>query len=159
MIFFYYYIFIVLNIKNYNNEKKVFILTVAFSFFSCSENSLMNSEVLNDVTPTLRSGGDGIYDVLGYRYDCTQSDFIGTAHARLPVIDVAAFIAGGNVINTDELHNDIIEKQKWGYNFSEFQKDVERTIDVNVGPISQTSKILPLFTGFLKTTFISNANQ
>lgn len=135
---------------------KHLFLFCLLGFLSCSNESVLTDEEVETNIPSLRSGGDGIYDVLGYGYDCTQSDFLGTRHARLPVIDAQAYINSGNIIYIDELHNEITEKQKWGYNFSEFQKDVERTIDVTIKPIPATSKILPLFTGFLKTTFISN---
>lgn len=137
-------------------KKKHLFLFCLLGFFSCSDESLQIDGEVEGNLLTLRSGGDGIYDVLGYGYDCTQSDFIGTRYARLPVIDTQAYINSGNVIYEDDLHNDILEKQKWGYNFSEFQKDVERTIDVTIKEIPLTSKVLPLFTGFLKTTFTSN---
>lgn len=138
-------------------RKIFFYLCMCVLFLSsCSnEDLLINEEVEADL-PSLKSGGDGMYDVLGYGYDCTQSDFLGTKHARLPVVDAVAYKNSGNIIYIDELHNEIIEKQKWGYNFSEYQKDVERTLNVTIKEVPEASKILPLFTGFLKTTFTSN---
>ena len=72
----------------------------------------------------LKSGGDGIYDILGYGYDCTESYFLGTMHSRLPVINATAYKNAGNIIYIDEVPNDITTKEKWGSSFSEFQKDI-----------------------------------
>lgn len=101
----------------------------------------------------LKSGGDGIYDILGYGYDCTESYFLGTIHSRLPVIDATAYKNAGNIIYTDEVPNDITTKEKWGSSFSEFQKDI--TTDAKV-TITELPVLEKLFSGYLKTVFTSS---
>ncbi|QIK56066.1 hypothetical protein G7051_17550 [Dysgonomonas sp. HDW5B] len=137
---------------------KHLFLFCLLGLFSCSNESLLLDQEVEAKLSSLRSGGDGIYDVLGYGYDCTQSDFIGTLHARLPVIDTKAFLEGDkqNIIYTDLLPNQINEKKRWGNNFSDYQNDLTKNLDVTIGPIGEASKILPLFTGSLKIDIESN---
>lgn len=102
----------------------------------------------------LKSGGDGIYDILGYGYDCTESYFLGTMHSRLPVINATAYKNAGNIIYIDEVPNDITTKEKWGSSFSEFQKDITTDAKATITDLPIVGK---LFSGYLKTVFVSNS--
>lgn len=134
--------------------KKIEFLVLIFLslfLFSCENQDVDFNEP--ESSKTTKAGGDGIYDILGYGYDCTESYFLGTMHSRLPVIDATAYRNAGNIIYTDEVPNDITTKEKWGSSFSEFQQDI--TTDANV-TITDLPIVKKLFSGYLKTTFTSN---
>ncbi len=70
---------------------KTFIATLFLSFFifSCTDNEIitdLNTEKEN--TPTTRSAGDGVYDLLGYGYNCFYSDFKDPLYAKAKIIDL-----------------------------------------------------------------------
>lgn len=70
---------------------KTFIATLFLSFFifSCTDNEIitdLNTEKEN--TPTTRSADDGVYDLLGYGYNCFYSDFKDPLYAKAKIIDL-----------------------------------------------------------------------
>lgn len=128
-----------------------FVMCIGITLFSCSDELSLPNEPANIST---RAGGDGVYDILGYGYDCTQSDFIGTSHARLPIIDVAAYAAAGNIIYVDRIPNDIQTKEKWGNDFDSYQKTFQTDWELsNVKPLGGGNK---LFTGKFKVDITSD---
>ena len=65
-------------------------------FWSCSNDELEN-EVSNQSfvsSFSTKSAGDAFYDVLGYGYDCTFSDFKGAVYSKARVIDLDRFKSG-----------------------------------------------------------------
>lgn len=121
-----------------------------FLLYSCSENDLLLDDSSGNNSIQLRSGGDGVYDILGYGYDCTQSNYYGTEHARLPVIDVTSYLNAGNLIHDDNLPNQIYERTRWGADYSLYQSNMQSDIEVkNTTPIGKVK----LFTGRLKMDF------
>ena len=70
---------------------KTFIATLFLSFFIFSRT---DNEIITDLntekenTPTTRSAGDGVYDLLGYGYNCFYSDFKDPLYAKAKIIDL-----------------------------------------------------------------------
>ena len=82
--------------------KKMSIVLFMFStlFVSCNKNEI----ILDDFDPystytvsgssETKSAGDGVYDLLGYGYDCTISNFRGSLYSKSQVIDLNKFKSG-----------------------------------------------------------------
>ena len=77
-------------------KKNIYILPILLLFFSsCSDELLKSNESdlsQNNVTVRQKSGGDGIYDVLGYGYNATGL-YMNSYSSTFPVIDMSKFKA------------------------------------------------------------------
>ena len=59
---------------------------------SCNKESIIESDtILSSQSPTTRTAGDGIYDVLGYGYDITN-EYCGENATKLQILDVSRFV-------------------------------------------------------------------
>ena len=134
-------------------------------FWSCSNDELEN-EVSNQnfvSSFSTKSAGDAFYDVLGYGYDCTFSDFKGAVYSKARVIDLDRFKSGngrdartGTVkkfpIGTIEealLHSGETSST-WGKNLEEFKENISSQNNVSMTVEKEKVK---LFSTELKSYF------
>ena len=152
--------------------KKMSIVLFMFStlFVSCNKNEI----ILDDFDPystytvsgssETKSAGDGVYDLLGYGYDCTISNFRGSLYSKSQVIDLNKFKSGKGkdvvsgsekVFNPGSIEEAVIHgggdsQEIWGFNLNEYtdSKTATTNLTKEIG-----SEKLKLFTVELKNSF------
>lgn len=150
---------------------KTFIATLFLSFFifSCTDNEIitdLNTEKEN--TPTTRSAGDGVYDLLGYGYNCFYSDFKDPLYAKAKIIDLDRLekglgrdpITGQEVIfnpskiETSLLHGKTETKTVYGSSINTLTENLNINATAKVG-----TKVLKLFSLDLEATINSGGTS
>ena len=125
---------------------------------SCNKESIIESDtILSSQSPTTRTAGDGIYDVLGYGYDVTD-EYMGENSTKLRIIDVAAFVRD----HKDRFDNPFIgvidQKVYAGEDVYSFLSQVssESNFSGSVGSVGLESKDSQFFSATVSTGFKSN---
>lgn len=127
-------------------NKLLFLCVIIF--ISCQNEDFVNEYIDQSVNlPLTRSGGDGIYDVLGMSYDATES-YLSDIAVKLPVINL-------NNIDQNRIITSTASGGNGGYyygaNSEEYLKDIVRKSSISSGLSS------PIFGGTLST--INNLNS
>ncbi|MEY8610266.1 MAC/perforin domain-containing protein [Parabacteroides segnis] len=152
--------------------KKMSIVLFMFStlFVSCNKNEIILDDFDPNSTYTVsgssetKSAGDGVYDLLGYGYDCTISNFRGSLYSKSQVIDLNKFKSGKGkdvvsgsekVFNPGSIEEAVIHgggdsQEIWGFNLNEYtdSKTATTNLTKEIG-----SEKLKLFTVELKNSF------
>lgn len=152
-------------------KKSVYLISsVLFLFWSCSDSSIENElEKVDSMSSfSTKAAGDGLYDILGYGYDCTYSDFKGSVYSKARVVDLGRFLSGsGRDANTGEAKsflagsvNEAIlhsgeTSSAWGKNLESFKDDISSHNNVSM---EVTDDKLKLFSADFKS-FFSNASS
>ena len=147
--------------KFYMKNNYIFISVLCLLLSSC-DNTLDEEIQSNEVTT--RAAGDGANDLLGYGYDCTQSDFKESQYSKAPIIDIERFKSGrgrdpitkqeitrtAGIIIAADLHGSGETVQTFGANIDEYTKEMSNTFEAsyNLGTTN-----LKLFSARLKTFF------
>ena len=71
-----------------------FSLFVLIAFFSCTDDLPKEVHQNDDNKKFTKSVGDGLYDCLGYGYDCLYSNFTDPKYATKAVIDLSKIEMG-----------------------------------------------------------------
>lgn len=152
-------------------KKNVYLISsVLFLFWSCSDSSIENElEKVDSMSSfSTKAAGDGLYDILGYGYDCTYSDFKGSVYSKARVVDLGRFLSGsGRDANTGEAKsflagsvNEAIlhsgeTSSAWGKNLESFKDNISSHNNVSM---EVTDDKLKLFSADFKS-FFSNASS
>lgn len=121
------------------------LAVAALTFSACSkENMEPTMAPETKTTNTLKSGGDGQYDVLGYGYDATKRCYHSSS-SRSPVIDIAAF----NQANSTRIIIDNATSSNLQLVTGVDSKDFLSTLTRN----ETADGTINLFTGEIKTAF------
>lgn len=143
---------------------KILFAILLISFFSCNDVELINESIENKLETNTRSAGDGIYDLLGYGYNCFYSDLKDPLYARARVIDLERLekglgrdpITGQEIsfspakIETSLLHGKTETETVYGSSVHTLTENINIHATANVG-----TKILKLFSLDLEATINS----
>lgn len=136
--------------------------------FSCNEEKFDN-ELSNATSHITKSAGDGKYDLLGYGYDCTFSDFKGSLYSKARIIDLEKFKSGNGkdaftgeskqffpgTIEEAILHSGETTSS-WGFNLNEYKEKVASQNNVSM-TISNKMNV-KLFSAELKSFFENSSH-
>ncbi|QIK56065.1 hypothetical protein G7051_17545 [Dysgonomonas sp. HDW5B] len=113
-------------------KKNYLFLIFILGLFSCSEDRLLNNQDDSEVSNlTLRTAGDGIYDVLGYGYDITD-EYMGETAVKRQVVNIKAFLDAGNMYKFDNPLVAIITDNTYlGENATAMTKDIMKKTNFN----------------------------
>lgn len=128
-----------------------FSLFVLIAFFSCTDDLPKEVHQNDDNKKFTKSVGDGLYDCLGYGYDCLYSNFTDPKYATKAVIDLSKIEMGVGIdqitkveikfqpssIEKSILHGDVYINETFGYNSSDYASEIKTgaSADLSLGPI------------------------
>lgn len=138
--------------------------------FSCQTNTedfkgKENEDAIIITSGNFKSIGDGIYDALGYGYDCTYTKIKGSEYvSEEPIIDIQRYITGkgkdpitGNSVIVDTgrvnialIHGGGDTDQTWGFNLEDYKKNINNQTSISATIKSDSIK---LFSAELKNYF------
>lgn len=147
-------------------NKFITFLVLPCFISSCMEDDLIpsSSSKLEENTITTRSAGDGVYDLLGYGYNCFYSDFRDPLYAKAQIIDLDRLekglgrdpITGQEVLFTPAkieesiLHGKTETRTVYGSSIKTLTENINVHANANIG-----TKIIKLFSLELDATINS----